>query len=125
VIEMQTSFIDPRLGTTLGTDHFPSTCTIQTLVETVDAAGELSEAWTNYAGHVDIPCSLNPESGDEIKTGSETYAIATHTISLAGRYPTITASMRAVIGRTAYDILLPMHSGHGLNTRLKCRIVTV
>jgi len=113
-----------RLMEHLG-DFFPQSCTIQSLTETVDDNHQVVEAWADIAGHVSIPCSVKVESGDEVRTDVQTYAIATHTIALQGYYPAITEKMRAVVDGQEYDILLPMHSGFGVNTRLKCRVVTL
>ncbi len=116
--------IHPGLLAELG-DFFPDTCTIQTLSEEPDSSGELQPVWTDFADHVDIPCSVSPAGGDEVRTDVQTYAVATHAISLQGHYPAITAAMRAIIDGEAYDILLPEHSGYGLNTVLKCRVVAI
>lgn len=104
---------------------FPQACTIQRAQETVNADGEVQKAWTNFAGHIDIPCSVAPDriQGGEIQASNRTYAEGVFIIALQGYYPGITAAMRAVVGGTPYDIVLPLQSSHGLNTRLKCRVV--
>lgn len=114
----------PRLMDHLS-KFFPQSCTVQVLTETTDENHQVVEAWADLSGHVAIPCLVKLESGDEVRTGEQTYAVATHTISLQGYYPAITEKMRAVVGGLRYDILLPENSGFELNTRLKCRVVTL
>lgn len=106
-------------------DFFPSTCTIQTNAETVDADGVVIDSWSDLAGHVDIACSVTPKSGEEVQQGDATYLAATDRIALQGYYSTITEKMRAVVGTTTYDILKVDGSSHEVLTALICRRVDV
>jgi len=121
---LQTSFIDSRLNSAIPHRYFPEVCTIRALVTTIDSEGETKESWSDYEGHSNIPCSVNPSANiHEVKTRELTYSMASHDISLNGYYPSITSSMKAVVDDKSYDILVPEHSGHGVITLLKCQVV--
>ncbi|MFA4972447.1 MAG: hypothetical protein WC683_07520 [bacterium] len=104
-------------------DFFPTTCTIQTATLAEDDHGQSIPVWSDLAGHIGIACSVAPSGGRKVQTGKETYVVSSHRISLAGRYLTITAAMQAVVDGITYEILLPEHSGFGLNTNLLCQVV--
>lgn len=103
---------------------FPATVTIQQNAPTRDDAGQPVEGWGNLAGHVDLPCRVSPSGGKEVKLENQTYTVSTHVILLKGHYPPIDASMQAVSGGQAYDILLVEHDGQGETTRLTVEVVT-
>lgn len=118
-----TTLVHPRLFQALAA-FYPSLCTIQQATETRDAAGQPIPAWANLAGHVDIDCRLGPAGGGERKAVNQVYTIATHTIHLAGYYPSITTKMRAVVDGAAYDILLTASDGNEHHTKLVCQVVS-
>ena len=104
-------------------DFYPSACTIQQSTET-NTLGEVSLAWANLAGHVNIPCQVGRAGGAETKRTNQTYDTATHTIGLAGHYPTITPKMRAVVSAVNYDVLAIRTDGYGETTWLEVQVVT-
>ena len=120
---MARPLIDPRMMGQLGT-FYPGSCTIQQGTETLDAAGQPSYTWTNLAAHTAIPCHVAPAGGGEVKGPDYTTVIYSHTIALAGYYPTITAAMRAVVGAATYDVLAVENDSLGKSTRLRVQVVT-
>ncbi len=121
---MQRSIVDPRLMQEIGA-HFPETCTIQRLTETVDGDGQVVPAWTNR--HIDVPCNVASAnsgrgSGREIKRKDGTYVVANFSIALQGHYPDIDESDRAAVAGVAYDILL-VEQPLGTMTLLSCEVV--
>jgi hypothetical protein len=124
VRKLNTSFIDSRMIGQLG-NHFPSTCTIQAVTETFDANEEIIRAWSNLAGHIDIPCSVALSSGKLSKPPAQAqYTLTTHRISLAGSYPAIIRQHRAVIAGIYYEIQYTTPSGFANSvTLLDCNLV--
>ena len=121
---MKTSFIDNRMTSEVPQEFFPETCTVQTLVTSSNAEGEIIETWTDYVGHTNLKCSVSPISGDEQRSNL-TYGTSTHSISLTSCYPTISQTMRVVVDETTYDIVEANHSGYETNTVLNCLVVSV
>ncbi len=117
------SLIHPDLLTSLH-DFFPALCTIQQGMPSEDAAGEEQLAWADLAGHVNLRCHVAPAKGAEVRTPDMTYVVASHTIALAGNYPTIQEKMRALVGGKTYDILLVEWDSLGKTTYLSTQIVT-
>lgn len=105
-------------------DFFPSTCTIQQRTDVRDSEGQGVPTWAAVAGLSNLPCRISPRNGREVRGREETYAEATHFISLRGVYATIVAKMRAMVGSTAYDVLAAETDGQSAYTRLATRIVT-
>ncbi len=117
--------VHPRLLQSLAT-FYPSRCTIQTAAN-INVKGDVIKApWSDLAGHVSIPCRVAPATGRsrEVRLADQVYAIASHTVALAGHYPDIRPSMRAVVDGRAYDIEAVEHDGQGATTWLQTRIVT-
>ncbi len=103
--------------------YYPSLCTIEE-PSTTNVRGEVSpDPWTPLAGHEALRCRVSPTGGQEIKRADMIYTIGSHTIALAGHYPTITAKMRAVADGTAYDVLAVEHDGQETMTRLRVQVV--
>lgn len=119
---MARPLIDPSLLESLGF-LFNKTVTIQESTETRNGYGEPISTWANKSGHINIPCVASPAGGNEIKRSDMTYVVATHKILLQGHYPTISETMRAVLGGVYLDILLVEHDSQDLTTRLLCQIV--
>ena len=111
--------VDPRLMGALES-HFPDRCTVQYLTETVDADGQVVKTWTDR--HTDVPCNVMPLKGREIRGPNQTYVVAKTSIALQGHYTNIVGSDRAIVGDTAYDILL-VEQILGSMTRLSCEVV--
>lgn len=88
---------------------YPLLCTIQTSTETQDAVGEPIPSWGALIGHIALHCRVGPAGGGEQKRADGTLTRATHTIALAGYYPTLTTKMRAIVGGATYDILGVQH----------------
>jgi len=120
----QTSFIDSRMVTALGTNHFPSSCDIQAATESVNAGGEITRTWANVTGMTGIPCSVALSSGRKVNSGEIEYGITTHRISLAGTYPLITRLNRAVVAGVTYVIQYVSPAGFANSvTVLDCTVV--
>ena len=113
------SIVDPRLMGALES-HFPDRCTVQYLTETVDADGQVVKTWTDR--YTDVPCNVMPLKGREIRGPNQTYVVANTSIALQGHYTNIVESDRAIVGDTAYDILL-VEQILGSMTRLSCEVV--
>jgi len=123
---MTRAIFDPRMLTTLA-DYFPSLCTIQEPTEVEDDSGAIVAGWTDFAGHVDLPCSLGVNrmgGGGEVKQTDQTYVVSNYTLSLRGYYPTITEKMRIVVDGRAFDIMLVQTDSHGVTTRILTSEVT-
>jgi len=123
---MTRPIIDPRFMDEMA-NYFPSLCTIQKDVGTVDDHGMPIEDWQDVAGHVDIPCAHGPSKGTEVKRPDQTYVVSNYTLSLEGYYPLITEKMRSVVtgpNSGTYEILLAQSSSHGVTTRVLTRKVT-
>ena len=102
---------------------YPVTVTIQVATEARGTTGDFTPYWNNKLGYVDLDCRLSPAGGKEIKQPDQTYVIATHIIAIAGYYPGIDETERAVIGSQTFDILLVENDGQGDSTRLLAEIV--
>lgn len=104
-------------------EFYPSECTIQQATE-MNTKGEVSKVWADLAGHVDIPCQVGRAGGQESKRADQTITTATHTLALAGHYPTITTKMRAKVGTDYFDLLAVRCDGDEQTTWLDAEIVT-
>ena len=113
---------DPNMLTHLA-DFFPSLCTIQEPVYITDPGGEKRvDHYTDFAGHVGLPCSIGIPGGGEQKLVEARPIITLHRIALRAYYPTITRVMRAVVSGQAYDILSVDHDQHRTQTYLGCEV---
>jgi head-tail adaptor len=117
------TYAHPRLLTSL-VRLFGQSVDIQSDAGTQDTSGQVIPSWVDLAGHTDLPCRVAPAGGQEARERNQTYAVTTHTIIIAGYYPTITAKMRAVVGAVNYDIETVGCDSEHLTTRLSVRIVT-
>lgn len=117
--------IHPRLLTRLQPNHFPDLCTIQAPTEGQDSYGQVTQAWANVAGHVDLRCRLAPEiqRSTELQPQGQTYGRHAYRLLLAGHYPAITAKMRAVVNGVAYVISLVQPDSEAATTRVMVEIV--
>lgn len=106
---------------------FSSTCTIQSLTVSADTYFDEVDSWSTL--HTAIPCAIAfpglKGGGMEVKRSDMTYVVASHIVDLAGYYPDITETMRAVVGSLTLDILLVQADSHHKMTRLTCQVVTV
>ena len=117
--------VNPQLLGAIG-HFFPATCTIQANGPAQDEHGQPIEIWTAIPGKSNIPCRVAPStspSGREVKTGTQTYVMSTHTIALKGHWDGISETMRAVVGSNAYDILQVRDDSQGYITWLTTEIV--
>lgn len=119
---MDKRMFHPKLLDSLSS-FFNSTCTIQEYTETQDEWGEPIKTWADKADHIDIPCTIAPSGGQEVKRPDMTYVVSTHHITLKGHYLDITEAMQVVVAGKNYDILLVEHDSHGKTTRLTCQVV--
>lgn len=120
------ALIDPSLVTALGF-LFNKQVTIQQTTQTQDAAGAPVDAWADLAGHVNIPCVLEPAnpttSPDEKRQADLTLSYQAWTVMLQGFYPAIESKMRAVIASTSYDIIGAQSDSQDLITNLLVQLV--
>jgi len=119
---MVTSIISPRLLAALPA-FYPSLAAIQTAAASRDSYGAESLSWVTVAGLEALACRIAPAGGRESKLPDHTIVVGSHTVSLAGSYPTITPRMRVVIGALTLDILSVEQDGCGITTRLQCQLV--
>lgn len=106
-------------------DFYAHTCTIQEAAVAYDIMGEEVFTWGNLAGHVGLSCTIAPAGGREVKAPDMTYVVASHTVSIAGHYPTIQEKMRAVVdGTTTLDILLVSWDSQEDTTHMDCQLLT-
>lgn len=122
---MTRPLVDARMLAHLGS-FFNTTCTIQQVTETRDAAGGVVNTWANVTGLVSLPCRRAPASmarTNETKLDALTYTVNVQTVVIAGYHPTITPKMRVVSGGLTLDILAVEHDGQPTMTRLSCQIV--
>lgn len=115
--------IDSRLLNQLA-DFFPDLCTIQSSTPTQGDSGELTDVWTNLAGHINLPCRKAPAGGREPRLPNITYTVGTHIILIRHYYSTITTSMRVVLDSINYNILAVEFDGDKEMTRLTVEVVT-
>lgn len=106
-------------------DFFPDLCTIQLSTPTQGDSGYLTDVWSDFAGHVDLPCRKSPAGGSEPRRPNMTYAIGTQIITLRDYYDTITANMQAKVNGISYNIIAPPeYDGQKEMTRLTVELVT-
>lgn len=98
------AMIHPKLHEALP-DHYPASCTIQVNTPTRDDKGQPIAAWSDLAGHVEIPCAVSEAGSTERRNLWGTYPEAEKMIALGGSYPDITTIHSAVTGGVRYDIL--------------------
>lgn len=106
-------------------DFFSSTCTIQSKVVTSDAYKDEVETWSTL--HSGIHCSIaypGKVKANKIYRPDETYTLATHVVALAGYYPDVTTSMRAIVGGLTLDIMTVVFDSQHKTTELFCEVVT-
>lgn len=117
--------VHPDLLARLQPNHYPGLCTIQQASVTADSYGELTKTWANLAGHVDLPCRMAPSTigrSNEVRGQAQLYQVQSFTIALAGYYPSIAETMRAVVGGANYDIEVARPDGQGATMALDVRI---
>jgi hypothetical protein len=104
------------------TRFYPSLCTILTLTLVRDSTGEPIPTPVPFL--VDLACRLSPVSGREVVAPTEKYSVGQHMIELASYQPTITTTMRAVVGGVTYELLAPPeHDGNHFTTRLRVQVL--
>jgi len=107
---------------------YVSLCTIQESTPTRDASGQPILAWSDLAGHIDLPCIIAPISpgspeAAEMHRPDGTIVKATHHLSLPDIYTSIFPDMRAVVSGVNFDILSVEHDSHGTLTRFRMEVV--
>jgi hypothetical protein len=117
-----TTIMSPRMLSSLAA-YFPSSCAIQEATSTQNSYGEPASTWANKTGYTSIACAVSSAGGKEVKMPNMTYAVASHTVLLAGSYPAITPANRAVVGSLTLDILAVESDPLGTLTRLQCQVV--
>jgi head-tail adaptor len=121
------SFVDGRMFDSLNR-LFGLTCTIQASTESRDSSGQITDTWSNLAGHVNIPCVRGQaviRSAAE-QRGPQAAVVSTRkVIALAGYYPSITTKHRAVVASTNWNILDVRHDPSSAYTQLDVEVVSV
>ncbi len=125
---MVRALIDQRMLDHLG-DFYPSRCNIQARTDAQDGYGEPIPTWANLAGHVNLPCALAPfviasPQQAEMRRPDGTIVVATHHLSIAGHFPSITPSMRAVVSGVTYNILSVEWDSLGQTTRCRLELLS-
>lgn len=123
---MTVPVIHPRfMG--LNQAFFPSQVTIEVKTDPapVDTYGQTLDVWLPVPGLQAISCTKAPLSAQERQALSYTVTDQAWTVLLAGAFPSITTSHRAVIDNTTYDIDAAETDQTGSMTRLRVRSVEV
>lgn len=100
--------------------------TIEERTGSRDSFGEPGDSWSPVAGLEDLDGAVGRAGANlEARRGTDTIAIATHAIVLAGYYPQITPTHRAVVdGGEIHDIQTVEHDSRMRVTQLATRIVS-
>lgn len=121
--------VDSRLRNGIP-DHWPSRCTIQTLIYTEDAANQpVLSGVKNVAGLVNIECRLGPmqegtPSDDEVRTEPISSVVSKRQLKLNGYYTQIVPkSMQVVVDGVVYPIRGVESDSQHFSTRLRLEIV--
>lgn len=117
----QLGIIHPQMLARVRPNFYPSLCTIQEATDTADSYGQPIPAWDDLADHIDLACRIAPDSGNEMRSQIQIYAVHGWTVALNGYYPDILETMRAVVDDVIYDILQVQHDGNNQTTRLRVR----
>ncbi|MBN1629635.1 MAG: hypothetical protein JW990_07725 [Thermoleophilia bacterium] len=112
---------------------FDQTCTVQKNTPTADAVGQMADAWTDLAGHVNLPCRVAPVPADRDRRPRVDMTVTTisHIVCLPGAYPGITTTpvppvtaMRVVYSGANYQIVNVIRDSELLMTELEVEQVT-
>lgn len=122
----QLGIVHPSLLARLTPNFYPSLCTIQAGAESRDALGQSIRTWSNLAGHVDLPCAIAEpiRPGEEVETTEQSFARRSKRVALAGLYPSITESQRAIVDGVTYDIERVAQDSQSMTTYLDVEIVS-
>lgn len=124
---MPRAIVDPRLMNALPA-MYPLRCTIQSATKAADAYHELIETWSNFAGHVNLPCAFARVGGGqvgltEVRRTDQLLDIEDRHIALRGYFPDITPQMRAIVSGETYEVVGVDHDSHRQTTRVRVRKV--
>ena len=104
------------------TGDFVKSCTIQEYSSTQDEAGEPIQTWADLTGHVNLSCAViqgdGSVKGEKIR-GNTTLTFTPLKVTLFDSYTSITTKHRAVIDRTAYEIVDVYRDSLGYSTVLQ------
>ena len=121
-----TSIIDPALMDELNAQgHFPNTGTVQDFTTAMNAVGDAVKTWANFAGHIDLPCTIAALKEWEKEQSDKTIGLSTHKVRFIDYYPTIKAEYRFVAGGVTYLITGVDHDQHTTMTRLMLKVITL
>ncbi len=115
----------------LAAGMFPNLCTIQELPGTLDSLGAPVMTFSDVSGLVDIPCHSAPPAiedvrgSDELRMKDRTDTRQMRHVLLAGYYPTIALSMRAVVDGEAWNIIGVESDAFNSQTRLMVQEYTL
>jgi hypothetical protein len=113
------------VGIAAAAGMFPNLCTIQSAATTINAMGApVVTPFANMTGLVDIPCHSAPPAiedvrgSDELRKVDRTDTRQMRHVLLAGYFPTIALSMRAVVDGVAWNIVGVESDAFDSQTRL-------
>lgn len=104
---------------------FAAQVTIQGKSVVSDGYGEDIETWTDVSGWQEIKAAKAPLTASERQATKYTATDRVWHVLLAGPYPAITTSHRAVIGTDVFDIDAAETDQSGSVTRLRVRQITI
>lgn len=119
----QGTLVHPSWLTRLAPTFFASTATVQRATMTQSATGAQVASWAALSGHEGLRCRIAPAKADERRSQSQVYAEYSHTVVLAGYYPTVTELDRVVVDGSTYEVVGVQVDGNDAVTRLLVRVV--
>jgi hypothetical protein len=104
---------------------FPQTCNIIERGGMIDSYGAMTSDWKTVEGMASVQCALAIPTGGKQWRSDMSPTIIGQQIVLAGYFPNINESMRAVVDGSTYDIMLVEHNPTHEITRLTVQKATV
>lgn len=123
------SIVHPDLLTSMPL-VYAAVVTIQTPTETQNDDYSVEQTWSNVSGAVAIDGIFAAAGADEIRRAEMTGVSLTHVCDLAGYYPDITVSERALVARATgesaqtFNITGVKHDSQAASTRLELELVS-
>ena len=103
---------------------YASLCTLLAPVVTINSYGEEVITPAVIVELENLPCRIAPKGNKEAREPQQTYAEATHHVTLAGYYPTVNHSMIPVVDGVPYAMEgEPEWDGNSQTTRFYTRLV--
>lgn len=95
---------------------YPTSVTIQTAIETQKANGEVVRTWVDWL--INLTGNFAMTRGSEVRGTTMTTVLKGRALNLAGYYPEILVTHRAVVQGVPYNILSVTHDSLSESTRL-------